>query len=103
MLCGGLPAARRRWWWRRLRPRPFVCATPSTTANLARIVRKGDWLDMEKLVQHLNIVGYRQTDVVEQQGEYARRGGILDVYSPEMERPVRIELFGDEVGVDAAL
>ncbi len=97
MRSGGLPAARHRWWWRRLRPRRFVCATPSTTANLARMVRKGDWLDLEKLVQHLNIVGYRQTDVVEQQGEYAQRGGILDVYSPEMERPVRIELFGDEV------
>ena len=65
--------------------------------NLARTVRRGDWLDLEKLVQHLNIVGYRQTDVVEQQGEYAQRGGILDVYSPEMERPVRVELFGDEV------
>src|SRR6266702_4439 len=65
--------------------------------NLARIIRKGDWLDLEKLVQHLNVVGYRQTDVVEQQGEYAQRGGILDVYSPEMDRPVRIELFGDEV------
>ena len=65
--------------------------------NLARIVRKGDWLDLEDLVQHLNIVGYRQTDVVEQQGEYAQRGGILDVYPPEMERPVRIELSGDEV------
>jgi len=65
--------------------------------NLARIVRRGDWLDIEKLVQHLNVVGYRRTDVVEQQGEYAQRGGILDVYSPEMERPVRIELFGDEV------
>jgi transcription-repair coupling factor (superfamily II helicase) len=65
--------------------------------DLARTVRKGDWLDLEALVQHLNVVGYRQTDVVEQQGEYARRGGILDVYSPEMERPLRIELFGDEV------
>ena len=30
-------------------------------------------------------------------GEYALRGGILDVYSPEAERPVRIEFFGDEV------
>jgi transcription-repair coupling factor (superfamily II helicase) len=65
--------------------------------NLARIIRKGDSIDLEQLVQHLNIVGYRQTDVVEQQGEYAQRGGILDVYSPEMERPVRVELFGDEV------
>ena len=71
--------------------------------DLARVVRKGDWLELEKLVQHLNIVGYRQTDVVEQQGEYARRGGILDVYSPEMERPVRLELFGDGSGIDAAL
>ncbi|PSH04143.1 MAG: transcription-repair coupling factor [Acidobacteria bacterium] len=65
--------------------------------DLARTVRKGDWLDLESLVQHLNVVGYRQTDIVEQQGEYAQRGGILDVYSPEMDRPVRIELFGDEV------
>ena len=30
-------------------------------------------------------------------GQYALRGGILDVYSPEAERPVRIEFFGDEV------
>jgi len=65
--------------------------------NLARVIRKGDSLDLEQLVQHLNVVGYRQTDVVEQQGEYAQRGGILDVYPPEMERPVRVELFGDEV------
>src|SRR5208337_583828 len=65
--------------------------------ELAHTIRKGDLLDMEKLVQHLNLVGYRQSDVVEQEGEYAQRGGILDVYSPEMERPVRIELFGDEV------
>jgi len=65
--------------------------------DLARVVCKGEWLELEKLVQHLNTVGYRQTDVVEQQGEYARRGGILDVYSPEMERPVRMEMFGDEV------
>ena len=65
--------------------------------DLARVVRKGEWLELEKLVQHLNTAGYRQTDVVEQQGEYARRGGILDVYSPEMERPVRMEMFGDEV------
>jgi transcription-repair coupling factor (superfamily II helicase) len=65
--------------------------------DLARVIRKGDWLDVPQLVQHLNIVGYRQTDIVEQQGEYAQRGGILDVYPPEMDRPARIELFGDEV------
>src|SRR6266496_2446601 len=31
--------------------------------DLARVVRKGDWLDLEAMVQHLNTVGYRQTDV----------------------------------------
>ena len=41
--------------------------------------------------------GLHSTDVVEMPGEYALRGGILDVYSPEADRPVRIEFFGDEV------
>ena len=36
-------------------------------------------------------------DVVEMPGQYARRGGILDVYSPEADRPVRFEFFGDEI------
>jgi transcription-repair coupling factor (superfamily II helicase) len=54
-------------------------------------------LDVDSLLPHLNTVGYHSTDVVEMPGEYAVRGGILDVYSPEDERPVRIEFFGDEV------
>ena len=64
---------------------------------LARPVRRGDSIEIDALVQHLNITGYTAVDVVEMPGEYAVRGGILDVYGPEMERPVRIELFGDEV------
>jgi len=66
-------------------------------AGLARSIRKGDTVDNETLLLHLNAVGYTSVDVVEMPGEYALRGGILDVYSPEAERPVRIELFGDEV------
>src|SRR6476660_5497332 len=66
-------------------------------AGLARIVRRGESLDPEALVGHLNVTGYSQTDVVEMPGEYAQRGGILDVYSPEADRPLRIELFGDQV------
>jgi transcription-repair coupling factor (superfamily II helicase) len=65
-------------------------------AGLARTVRRGEAFDPEQLVQHLNTVGYSSTDVVEMPGEYTLRGGILDVYSPEADRPVRIELFGDE-------
>ena len=65
-------------------------------ADLARVVRPGETLDTEALLRHLNTVGYSSVDVVEMPGEYALRGGILDVYSPEADRPVRIEFFGDE-------
>src|SRR5579864_1605613 len=66
-------------------------------ADLARMVRRGETLDTEPLLRHLNTIGYAATDVVEMPGEYAIRGGILDVYSPEADRPLRIEFFGDEV------
>ncbi len=66
-------------------------------SDLARVVRRGESFETTSLLQHLNSVGYNATDVVEMPGEYALRGGILDVYSPEADRPVRIEFFGDEV------
>src|SRR3984957_78868 len=65
--------------------------------DLARTIRRGESLDTDALLAHLNTVGYSPSDVVEMPGQYALRGGILDVYSPEAERPVRIEFFGDEV------
>ncbi len=83
-----------------------ITALPATTmrlrnaefyADLAKVVRRGETIDPERLVEHLRLVGYNQVDVVEMPGEFAHRGGLLDVYSPEMDRPVRIELFGDEV------
>jgi transcription-repair coupling factor (superfamily II helicase) len=65
--------------------------------DLARTIRRGETIDTEPLLEHLNTVGYASSDVVEMPGQYALRGGILDVYSPEADRPVRIEFFGDEV------
>jgi transcription-repair coupling factor (superfamily II helicase) len=65
--------------------------------DLARTIRRGESFDTDALLAHLNTVGYAPADVVEMPGQYALRGGILDVYSPEAERPVRIEFFGDEV------
>src|SRR5580700_6703868 len=65
-------------------------------ADLARTIRRGESFDLESLLAHLNTVGYTATDVVEMPGQYAVRGGILDVYSPEADRPLRIEFFGDE-------
>src|SRR5256886_8626471 len=66
-------------------------------ADLARVLRRGETLDSEPLVRHLNTVGYTSTDVVEMPGEYALRGGILDGYPPEGDRPLRVEFFGDEI------
>ena len=66
-------------------------------ADLARVLRRGETFDVERLLEHLNTIGYAASDVVEMPGQYALRGGILDVYSPEAERPVRVEFFGDEV------
>jgi transcription-repair coupling factor (superfamily II helicase) len=65
--------------------------------DLARTLRRGETFDTESLIQHLNTVGYDAADVVEMPGQYALRGGILDVYSPEADRPLRVEFFGDEV------
>jgi transcription-repair coupling factor (superfamily II helicase) len=65
--------------------------------DLARTIRRGETIDTEPLIEHLNTVGYVSSDVVEMPGQYALRGGILDVYSPEADRPVRVEFFGDEV------
>ncbi len=66
-------------------------------ARLARVLRRGDEIDTEDLITHLTSVGYDRMDIVEMPGQFTRRGGILDIYSPEMDRPVRIELFGDEI------
>jgi transcription-repair coupling factor (superfamily II helicase) len=66
-------------------------------AGLARTLRRSETMEPESLVEHLNIVGYTKAEVVEMPGEYALRGGILDVFPPEADRPVRIEFFGDEI------
>ena len=66
-------------------------------AALALELRKGEEHIPEMLVEHLLSVGYTRVDVVEMPGQVTIRGGILDVYSPEMERPVRIDFFGDEI------
>ncbi len=51
----------------------------------------------DMLVEHLLSVGYTKVDVVEMPGQVTIRGGIVDAYSPEQDRPVRIDFFGDEI------
>ena len=66
-------------------------------AGLAVNLKRGEEVDVEILTGHLASVGYAQMDLVEMPGQFTRRGGILDVYSPEADRPIRIEFFGDEI------
>ncbi len=66
-------------------------------AELACTLKRGGEYDLDGLITHLASVGYTAVDLVEMPGQFTRRGGILDVYSPEAERPVRLEFFGDEV------
>ena len=74
----------------RLFPRDYYAA-------LALTLRRGEEHIPEMLVEHLLSVGYTRVDVVEMPGQVTLRGGIMDAYSPEMDRPVRIDFFGDEI------
>jgi transcription-repair coupling factor (superfamily II helicase) len=53
--------------------------------------------DFDGLVERLVQLAYTRVDMVEKRGEFAVRGGILDVFAPTGEHPVRIEFWGDEV------
>lgn len=74
----------------RLEPREFY-------RGLALTLRTGDELALEDLVAHLEATGYEKRDPVEMVGDYSVRGGIVDVFSPEATRPVRLEFFGDQI------
>ena len=54
-------------------------------------------VDREALSRRLVDLAYLRVDMVTRRGEFAVRGGIVDVFSPAADHPVRIELFGDEV------
>jgi transcription-repair coupling factor (superfamily II helicase) len=65
--------------------------------GLALKLQRGEEVDIGMLTDHLASVGYTQVDLVEMPGQFARRGGIFDVYSPEADRPIRVDFFGDEI------
>ena len=59
-------------------------------------ISKGDTVDMEDLSERLLDLGYERLSEAEEPGQYAVRGGIIDIYPLTAENPVRIELWGDE-------
>ncbi len=60
-------------------------------------VRPGDRVDLDDLTERLAAAAYTRVDMVERRGEFAVRGGILDVFPPTDDHPQRIELWGDTV------
>jgi transcription-repair coupling factor (superfamily II helicase) len=57
----------------------------------------GEEVDLGDVAERLVALGYERTDQVEERGQFAIRGGILDVFAATEDRAARIELFGDEV------
>ena len=71
---------------------------PRTLFDALRIpLRVGDDPGFERLQERLYTLGYERTDVVSAVGEYAVRGGILDLFAASEDAPTRIEFFGDEI------
>ena len=70
---------------------------PQRLAALSVTLRPGDRVELGALTERLVQAGYSWCEQVEGVGQFAIRGGILDVFSPLMEQPVRCEFFDDEV------
>jgi len=60
-------------------------------------LRAGDTADLNAVVRRLTDIAYTRTDLVTKRGEFAVRGGILDVFPPPEEHPMRVEFWGDEI------
>jgi transcription-repair coupling factor (superfamily II helicase) len=57
----------------------------------------GDEIDIEALVSKLSHLGFRRVPLVEEIGDFALRGGLIDFFSPGFDYPIRVEFFGDTI------
>ncbi len=72
-------------------------ADPRDVAAGTRRLAVGGRLDPAELADWLGARGWRAADAIDEPGTFARRGGIVDLYAADWERPVRVELDGDEI------
>jgi transcription-repair coupling factor (superfamily II helicase) len=70
---------------------------PEAFADTVFTVNKGGRLDLDALMMFLQADGYHRADTVMEPGEYAVRGGIVDLFPAGEVAPIRLDLFGDEV------
>jgi transcription-repair coupling factor (superfamily II helicase) len=60
-------------------------------------LERGSEIDLDEILERLVACGYERFEQVEDRGQFAARGGILDIYPATSERAARVELFGDEI------
>ncbi|MBR1496083.1 MAG: transcription-repair coupling factor [Oscillospiraceae bacterium] len=70
---------------------------PALLRDCSLELRAGQEITLEAVEQKLLICGYVHRGQVEAPGQYSRRGGILDIFTPALENPVRMEFWGDEI------
>src|SRR5918999_1800826 len=70
---------------------------PAAARPAALRIEVGDEPGIDALAEHLALAGYERVDRVEERGQFALRGGIVDVFPTTGREPLRIELFGDEI------
>src|SRR3954470_5004917 len=70
---------------------------PATERPAALRVARGDEPGIESLAEQLASAGYERVERVEERGQFAVRGGLVDVYPATGRKPLRVELFGDEI------
>jgi len=70
---------------------------PSTLSSNIISIKTNDTINLESLMELFVMYGFERTDFVYEPGQFALRGGILDIYSFGNEKPYRVELFGNEV------
>lgn len=71
---------------------------PAKELRLAlRPIKVGGVVRLEQMTTNWVQTGYNPSETVEEPGSFARRGGIIDIWPPNLAQPIRIDLFGDEV------
>lgn len=69
---------------------------PETTfLRATQVWRAGDHIERQRLIAQLMLCGYQAVPQVEDEGTFAIRGGVVDIFVPEMPRPMRLDFFGD--------
>ncbi len=71
------------------------CSLPQFLHDHSLLLRRGETVDQERVLSFLRTAGFSRTHRVEQLGEFAVRGGIIDVFPPNLHSPLRLELMED--------